>query len=471
MDKKSLQKLIEDKNITYIDFRFTDPLGTWHHFSHHIGTFEMDVFEEGVGFDGSSIRCFQNIEASDMILIPDASTAFIDPFFADPTLVLICDILNPITGQKYDKDPRYVAKKAEEYVKSSGIGDSIFFGAEAEFFLFNDVRISTDPSNAFFSVDSGEAVWNAGEDEGPNLGYKIKNKGGYFPCPPHDTMQDVRSEMVNHMVSIGLKVEAQHHEVATAGQQEIDLKFDTLLSHADDLQKYKYVVRNTAKMNGLSATFMPKPLSNDNGSGMHCHQSIWSKGNPIFYKEGGYANLSDEAKFYIGGLLKHAPSLLAITNPTINSFKRLVPGYEAPVKLAYSNGNRSAICRSPAYSPSPKAKRIEFRCPDATANPYLAFAAMVMAGMDDIKNRIDPGEPMDKNLYDLPPEEQANIKEVPASLEEAINNLEKNHEYLLAGNVFTKDLIESFIEYKREKEIQPNKLVVTPKEFDMYYDY
>jgi len=471
MDKKSLQKLIDEKGIQFIDFRFTDPLGTWHHFSHHINTFEMDVFEEGVGFDGSSIRCFQSIEASDMILIPDIETAFVDPFFADPTLVLICDIQDPITGQKYDKDPRYVAKKAEEFVKSSGIGDSIFFGAEAEFFLFNDVRISTDPSNSFFSIDSGEAVWNKGSDERPNLGYHIKNKGGYFPCPPHDTMQDVRSEMVNHMVSIGLKVEAQHHEVATAGQQEIDLRFDTLLSHADDIQKYKYVVRNTAKSNGLTATFMPKPLSNDNGSGMHCHQSIWSNGKPIFYADSGYANLSDEAKFYIGGLLKHAPSLLAFTNPTINSFKRLVPGYEAPVKLAYSNRNRSAICRIPAYSPSPKAKRVEFRCPDATANPYLAFAAMVMAGLDGIKNRIDPGEPMDKNLYDLPPEEQAKVKEVPSSLEEAINNLEANHDYLLEGNVFTKDLIESYIEYKREEEIEPNKLVVTPKEYDLYYDY
>ena len=471
MDKKSLQKMIDENGIKYIDFRFTDPLGTWQHFSNHINTFEMDVFEEGIGFDGSSIRCFQSIEASDMILIPDIETAFVDPFFTDPTLVLICDIQDPITGQKYDKDPRYVAKKAEEYVKTSGVGDSIFFGPEAEFFLFNNVQISTHPHHSSFSVDSGEAVWNTGTDEGPNLGYKVRNKGGYFPCPPHDTMQDVRSEMVNHMVAIGMSVEAQHHEVATAGQCEIDLKFDTLVKMADDLQKYKYVVRNTAKSNGLSATFMPKPLSNDNGSGMHCHQSIWSNGKPVFYGEGGYANLSDEAKFYIGGLLKHAPSLLAFTNPTINSYKRLVPGYEAPVKLAYSNRNRSAICRIPAYSPSPKAKRVEFRCPDATANGYLAFSAMLMAGLDGIKNRIDPGEPMDKNLYDLPPEEQSKVKEVPGTLEEAINNLESNHDYLLEGNVFTKDLIESYIEYKREEEIEPNKLLVTPAEFDMYYDY
>ena len=471
MDKKSLQKMIDENGIKYIDFRFTDPLGTWQHFSNHINTFEMDVFEEGIGFDGSSIRCFQSIEASDMILIPDIETAFVDPFFTDPTLVLICDIQDPITGQKYDKDPRYVAKKAEEYVKTSGVGDSIFFGPEAEFFLFNNVQINTPPHHSSFSVDSGEAVWNTGTDEGPNLGYKVRNKGGYFPCPPHDTMQDVRSEMVNHMVAIGMSVEAQHHEVATAGQCEIDLKFDTLVKMADDLQKYKYVVRNTAKSNGLSATFMPKPLSNDNGSGMHCHQSIWSNGKPVFYGEGGYANLSDEAKFYIGGLLKHAPSLLAFTNPTINSYKRLVPGYEAPVKLAYSNRNRSAICRIPAYSPSPKAKRVEFRCPDATANGYLAFSAMLMAGLDGIKNRIDPGEPMDKNLYDLPPEEQSKVKEVPGTLEEAINNLESNHDYLLEGNVFTKDLIESYIEYKREEEIEPNKLLVTPAEFDMYYDY
>ena len=471
MDKKSLQKMIDENGIKYIDFRFTDPLGTWQHFSNHINTFEMDVFEEGIGFDGSSIRCFQSIEASDMILIPDIETAFVDPFFTDPTLVLICDIQDPITGQKYDKDPRYVAKKAEEYVKTSGVGDSIFFGPEAEFFLFNNVQINTHPDHSSFSVDSGEAVWNTGTAEGPNLGYKVRNKGGYFPCPPHDTMQDVRSEMVNHMVAIGMSVEAQHHEVATAGQCEIDLKFDTLVKMADDLQKYKYVVRNTAKSNGLSATFMPKPLSNDNGSGMHCHQSIWSNGKPVFYGEGGYANLSDEAKFYIGGLLKHAPSLLAFTNPTINSYKRLVPGYEAPVKLAYSNRNRSAICRIPAYSPSPKAKRVEFRCPDATANGYLAFSAMLMAGLDGIKNRIDPGEPMDKNLYDLPPEEQSKVKEVPGTLEEAINNLESNHDYLLEGNVFTKDLIESYIEYKREEEIEPNKLLVTPAEFDMYYDY
>ena len=471
MDKKSLQKMIDENGIKYIDFRFTDPLGTWQHFSNHINTFEMDVFEEGIGFDGSSIRCFQSIEASDMILIPDIETAFVDPFFTDPTLVLICDIQDPITGQKYDKDPRYVAKKAEEYVKTSGVGDSIFFGPEAEVFLFNNVQINTHPHHSSFSVDSGEAVWNTGTAEGPNLGYKVRNKGGYFPCPPHDTMQDVRSEMVNHMVAIGMSVEAQHHEVATAGQCEIDLKFDTLVKMADDLQKYKYVVRNTAKSNGLSATFMPKPLSNDNGSGMHCHQSIWSNGKPVFYGEGGYANLSDEAKFYIGGLLKHAPSLLAFTNPTINSYKRLVPGYEAPVKLAYSNRNRSAICRIPAYSPSPKAKRVEFRCPDATANGYLAFSAMLMAGLDGIKNRIDPGEPMDKNLYDLPPEEQSKVKEVPGTLEEAINNLESNHDYLLEGNVFTKDLIESYIEYKREEEIEPNKLLVTPAEFDMYYDY
>ena len=471
MDKKSLQKMIDENGIKYIDFRFTDPLGTWQHFSNHINTFEMDVFEEGIGFDGSSIRCFQSIEASDMILIPDIETAFVDPFFTDPTLVLICDIQDPITGQKYDKDPRYVAKKAEEYVKTSGVGDSIFFGPEAEFFLFTKVHINTHPHHSSFSVDSGEAVWNTGTAEGPNLGYKVRNKGGYFPCPPHDTMQDVRSEMVNHMVAIGMSVEAQHHEVATAGQCEIDLKFDTLVKMADDLQKYKYVVRNTAKSNGLSATFMPKPLSNDNGSGMHCHQSIWSNGKPVFYGEGGYANLSDEAKFYIGGLLKHAPSLLAFTNPTINSYKRLVPGYEAPVKLAYSNRNRSAICRIPAYSPSPKAKRVEFRCPDATANGYLAFSAMLMAGLDGIKNRIDPGEPMDKNLYDLPPEEQSKVKEVPGTLEEAINNLESNHDYLLEGNVFTKDLIESYIEYKREEEIEPNKLLVTPAEFDMYYDY
>ena len=463
--------MIDENGIKYIDFRFTDPLGTWQHFSNHINTFEMDVFEEGIGFDGSSIRCFQSIEASDMILIPDIETAFVDPFFTDPTLVLICDIQDPITGQKYDKDPRYVAKKAEEYVKTSGVGDSIFFGPEAEFFLFNNVQIKTQPHHSSFSVDSGEAVWNTGTAEGPNLGYKVRNKGGYFPCPPHDTMQDVRSEMVNHMVAIGMSVEAQHHEVATAGQCEIDLKFDTLVKMADDLQKYKYVVRNTAKSNGLSATFMPKPLSNDNGSGMHCHQSIWSNGKPVFYGEGGYANLSDEAKFYIGGLLKHAPSLLAFTNPTINSYKRLVPGYEAPVKLAYSNRNRSAICRIPAYSPSPKAKRVEFRCPDATANGYLAFSAMLMAGLDGIKNRIDPGEPMDKNLYDLPPEEQSKVKEVPGTLEEAINNLESNHDYLLEGNVFTKDLIESYIEYKREEEIEPNKLLVTPAEFDMYYDY
>ena len=471
MDKKSLQKMIDENGIKYIDFRFTDPLGTWQHFSNHINTFEMDVFEEGIGFDGSSIRCFQSIEASDMILIPDIETAFVDPFFTDPTLVLICDIQDPITGQKYDKDPRYVAKKAEEYVKTSGVGDSIFFGPEAEFFLFNNVQINTHPHHSSFSVDSGEAVWNTGTAEGPNLGYKVRNKGGYFPCPPHDTMQDVRSEMVNHMVAIGMSVEAQHHEVATAGQCEIDLKFDTLVKMADDLQKYKYVVRNTAKSNGLSATFMPKPLSNDNGSGMHCHQSIWSNGKPVFYGEGGYANLSDEAKFYIGGLLKHAPSLLAFTNPTINSYKRLVPGYEAPVKLAYSNRNRSAICRIPAYSPSPKAKRVEFRCPDATANGYLAFSAMLMAGLDGIKNRIDPGEPMDKNLYDLPPEEQSKVKEVPGTLEEAIDNLESNHDFLLEGNVFTKDLIESYIEYKREEEIEPNKLLVTPAEFDMYYDY
>ena len=466
MDKKSLQKIIDEKGIQYIDFRFTDPLGTWHHFSNHINTFEMDVFEEGVGFDGSSIRCFQSIEASDMILIPDASTAFVDPFFADPTLVLICDIQDPITGQKYDKDPRYVAKKAEEFVKSSGIGDSIFFGAEAEFFLFDDVKFSNAMNKVSFEVDAIDAAWNTdtGYEMG-NMGHRPGVKGGYFPVNPIDDGQDIRSEMLSTMKRLGMSVDKHHHEVASC-QHELGLIFSSLTKQGDELQKFKYVIHNVAQAYGKSATFMPKPIAGDNGTGMHCNMSIWKDGKPLFAGD-KYADLSDEALWFIGGILKHAKSLNAFTNPSTNSYKRLIPGFEAPVLRAYSARNRSGCVRIP-WTESPKAKRVEARFPDPSSNPYLCFSALMMAGLDGIKNKIDPGEAMDKNLYDLPAEELADIPTVCGSLREAIECLEADHEYLLAGEVFTKDQIDGYIGLKME-EIEAYEHTPHPVEYGMYY--
>jgi glutamine synthetase len=463
-------KAIKDNDVQMVDLRFTDLPGMWQHTSFPASAFKADQVDEGLGFDGSSIRGFQEIQASDMLLMPDETTAFLDPFTQHKTLVLICDIRDPITKDFYPRDPRGVARKAEAYLGSTGLGDRAFFGPEAEFFVFDDVRYGQSVHYGTYSVDSVEGHWNMPEDEGPNLGYKIRPKEGYFPVPPSDSLHDLRSEMSLVMAQIGINVECHHHEVATAGQCEIDMRFDTLVSMADSLIKYKYVVKNVAKAHGKTATFMPKPLFGDNGSGMHVHQSIWDGDKPTFGDPSGYAGLSDTCRYYIGGLLKHAPALLAFAAPTTNSYHRLVPGYEAPVNLAWSVRNRSAAVRIPMYSDSPKAKRAEFRCPDPSCNPYLAFAAMLMAGIDGIKNRIDPGDPVDKNIYDLPPEELAEIPTVPGSLGEALAALEADHEFLTEGDVFTTDFVENYIAYKREKEVDAIRLRPHPYEFVLYYD-
>lgn len=467
MTPKQVLEMISKENIQFVDFKFQDFPGTWQHTSIPSNHLEEDSFEDGFGFDGSSIRGWQAINESDMLLLPDATTAVIDPFYKYPTLSLTCSIIDPITKERYNKDPRNVAMKVTEYVKSTGVADTIYIGPEAEFFVFDSVRYGTEPNFSMFEVDSVEAVWNSTDDDG--LGHLVRHKEGYFPVPPTDTLQDLRSEMVATMIQAGINVEALHHEVATAGQCEIDMKFETLLKMADQQMMYKYIVKNTAKKYGKTATFMPKPLFGDNGSGMHVHSSLWKGDTPLFAGD-KYAGLSETCLHYIGGILKHAPALIAFTNPTTNSFKRLVPGYEAPVNLAYSQRNRSAACRIPMYSPSPKAKRVEFRCPDPTCNPYFAFSALVMAGMDGILNKIDPGDPLDKNIYDLSPEEAAGVPQVPASLEAAIDALEADHEFLLQGDVFTKDVIETWIEYKRDEEIKPLSLRPHPYEFFMYYD-
>mgnify|MGYP006108723283 FL=1 len=469
-DVSNVFKLAKDSGAKMVDFRFTDLPGMWQHFTSPIKELEKDTFIDGVGFDGSSIRGFQEIQESDMLLIPDPSTAFIDPFMEVPTLVLICTVQDPITREDYTRDPRIVALKAEAYLKSTGIGDTAFFGPEAEFFVFDDVRYSTAENYSFYEVDSAEAAWNTGSDEVPNLGHKLRYKEGYFPVPPSDSLQDLRSEMCLTMMDIGLDVEVHHHEVATAGQCEIDLRFDTMVSMADKMMKYKYVVKNVANRHGKTATFMPKPIFMDNGSGMHTHQSVWKKGKNVMYKKGTYGDLSQDAIYYIGGILKHAPSLLAFTNTTTNSYRRLVPGYEAPINLMYSCRNRTACIRIPTYSNSEKAKRIEFRCADATANPYIAFSAMLMAGLDGIKNKISPPAPMDQNLYELPPKQKAKVKQTPASLDAVLDALEKDNDYLVQGDVFTKDFIHNYIAYKRENEVDPIRLRPHPHEFTLYYD-
>jgi glutamine synthetase len=465
-----VMRAIKDNKVDMVDLRLTDVPGTWHHISFPVPCFEEDSITEGFGFDGSSLRGFKVINESDMLIVPDPSTAFLDPFAQHTTLVMICDIKDPFTKELYSRDPRGIAKKAEAYLKSTGIGDLAFFGPEAEFFVFNDVRYGQAVNYGSYEIDSVEGHWNMMADEGPNLGYKIRPKEGYFPCPPTDTLHDLRSEMALVMGRIGLKVEAHHHEVATAGQCEIDMKFDTLLSMADSLIKYKYVVKNVARQHGMTATFMPKPLYGDNGTGMHCHQSIWKEGQPLFADEAGYAGLSQMCRWYIGGLLKHAPSILAFAAPTTNSYRRLVPGYEAPVNLAWSMRNRSAACRIPMYSDSPKAKRIEFRCPDPSCNPYLAFSAMLMAGLDGIRNKIDPGDPVDKNIYDLPPEESALIEKVPGQLQDAIAALQADNDYLTQGEVFTPDFIESYVSLKKTMELDPVRLRPHPYEYVLYYD-
>jgi glutamine synthetase len=426
-------------------------------------------FEDGFGFDGSSIRGWKSINESDMIVVPDPSSAFVDPFFTQPTMTLICDILDPVTKESYPRDPRNIALRAQNYLISTGIADTAYFGCEAEFFIFDDIRFDQTPNAAYYYVDSAEGRWNSGKDEKPNLGYKPRYKEGYFPVPPADSMNDLRAEMVRIMQEVGLSVEAHHHEVATAGQSEIDIRFDTLVQTADNLMKFKYVVKNTALRHGKTATFMPKPLFGDNGSGMHTHQSLWKEGAPLF-PGNGYAGLSQTALYYIGGLLKHARALAAIIAPTTNSYKRLVPGFEAPVNLAYSRRNRSASIRIPLYTESPKAKRLEFRPPDPSCNPYLALAAQLMAGLDGILNRIDPGQPLDKDLYGLPPEELKEIPTMPGSLPEALEALEQDLDFLMKGDVFTEDFLSTWIEYKRHREVDEIALRPHPYEFALYYD-
>lgn len=458
-----------ERDIKAIDFRFMDFPGVWQHFTIPVSKLDEAVFEDGLGFDGSSIRGWQAINESDMLLAPQPETAFIDPFAHLPTLAMICNVQDPITREDYSRDPRNVARKAVNYLKSTGVADTCFVGPEAEFFIFDDVRFDQTPSQAFYSIDSVEAEWNRGTDEGPNLGHKLRHKEGYFPCPPADQLMDLRNEMMQTMIECGLDVECQHHEVATAGQAEIDLRYDELVQMGDHMCLYKYIVKNVAHRAGRTVTFMPKPVMSDNGSGMHIHLSFWKNGEPLFAGP-GYAGLSDEALFAIGGILKHAPALLAFTNPTTNSYKRLVPGYEAPVNLAYSQRNRSAACRIPMYSPSPKTKRIEFRCPDPSANPYLAFSALMMAALDGVQNKTHPGEPLDKDIYDLSPEELSDVPQAPGSLGEALAALTRDHEFLLRGDVFTEDVINTWIDYKQKKEVDAINLRPHPYEFCLYYD-
>ena len=463
--------MVESDEYEFIDLRFCDLPGQVQHFTVPAHQLTEDAFEEGFGFDGSSIRGFQDIQESDMILIPDPETAVDDLFRSRKTLILYCYVNDPITKTPYEKDPRYVAKKAEEYLVSTGIADTSFWGPEAEFYIFDDVRFGQDQRSGFYFLDSVEGAWNSGEfEEGGNLGYKPRYKEGYFPVPPTDHYQDLRSEMTHNLEVSGIEIEVQHHEVGTAGQAEIDMKYDTLLRTADKVTLYKYIVKNTAWELGKSVTFMPKPIFEDNGSGMHTHQSLWKDGETLMFDEGGYAGLSDIARWYIGGLLKHAPAVLAFAAPTTNSYHRLVPGYEAPVNLVYSSRNRSAAVRIPQYSQSPAAKRLEFRCPDPSANPYLSFAAMLMAGLDGVQNRIEPHDPVDKDIYDLPPAELAGLPSVPGSLGEALDSLEADHEFLLKGGVFTQGLIDSWIAYKREHEVDPVRLRPHPYEFHLYYD-
>jgi len=469
MSVEKVLKLIKDENVKIVDLRFVDLLGTWQHFSVPAHVIGEDTFTEGLGFDGSSIRGWRSINESDMLAVPDAQTAFLDPFTEVATLNLICCILDPITKQPYPKHPRYIAYKAQEYLKSTGIADTAYFGPELEFFILDSIRYDIRQNASYYFLDSQEGIWNQGKDEEPNLGYKIRNKEGYFPVAPTDSLQDLRTEMVLNLEKIGIEVETHHHEVATAGQCEIDMKFSTLLDMADKVLKQKYIVKNTAAMYGKTVTYMPKPIFGDNGTGMHTHQSLWKDGKPLFAGN-LYAGLSELAMYYMGGIIKHGKAIAAFTNPTINSYKRLVPGFEAPINLAYSSRNRSAALRIPMYSSSPKAKRIEVRFPDPSANPYLAFSAMLLAGIDGIINKIDPGDPLDKNIYDLPPQELADVPKAPGSLEEALQALEDDHEFLLRGDVFSEDLIRTWIDYKREKELKPYSMSINPLEFSMYFD-
>ncbi|MGC4942100.1 type I glutamate--ammonia ligase [Kribbella sp. DT2] len=468
---EELLAYVKDEGVAFIDVRFCDLPGIMQHFTVPVSSFGPEVFEDGLQFDGSSIRGFQQIHESDMSLLPDPTTAYLDPFRKDKTLVINFFVHDPLTGEAYSRDPRNIARKAQEYLKSTGIADTAFFAPEAEFYVFDDVRFETKANEGYYHIDSVAGAWNTGRvEEGGNRGYKVRYKGGYFPAPPVDHFADLRNDITKHLENSGLIVERAHHEVGTAGQAEINYRFSELLNAADDVMKFKYIVKNTAWDAGKTATFMPKPIFGDNGSGMHCHQSLWTNGDPLFYDESGYGGLSDTARWYIGGLLKHAPSLLAFTNPTVNSYHRLVPGFEAPVNLVYSQRNRSACIRIPITGSNPKAKRIEFRCPDPSANPYLAFAAQLLAGIDGIRNKIEPADPIDKDLYELPPEEHASVNQVPTSLPAVIDALEADHDFLLEGGVFTPDLIETWIDFKREHEIAPIQLRPHPHEFELYYD-
>ena len=468
MTAKEVLELAKKHKAVMVDLKFVDFPGTWQHFTIPIEELTDNVFTEGSGFDGSSIRGWQAINNSDMMVVPDPTTAVMDPFTSAPTLSMICNVVDPITRENYSRDPRHVSQKAEKYLKSTKIGDVSYWGPEAEFFIFDNARYDQTSNSAYYYLDSDEGIWNSGKD-GTNLGNKPRHKEGYFPVAPMDTQQDIRTEMIIELAKAGIPVEKHHHEVATAGQAEIDLRYDTLTKMADNMMMYKYVIKNVARRYGKTVTFMPKPIFGDNGSGMHTHQSIWKGGTPLFAgKE--YAGISQLCLWYIGGILKHAPALAAFTNPTVNSYKRLTPGFEAPVNLAYSSRNRSAGIRIPMYSPNPKAKRIEVRFPDPACNPYLSFAAMLMAGLDGIENKIDPGHPMDKDLYDLEPHEAAKVKKMPGSLDESLRNLEKDHDFLLKGNVFTQDVIETWWTYKREKEIDAIRLRPHPYEFFLYYD-
>jgi glutamine synthetase len=469
MTPREVIELIKSKNIEVVDLKFGDFPGTWQHFTIPISEVTPEMFDEGLGFDGSSIRGWKVINASDMLVVPDPVTAMVDPFTERPTLSMICNIVDPVTRERYSRDPRYIAQKAEDYLKSTGIGDVAYFGPEAEFFILDGVRYDQNAHEGYYYIESNEGIWDSGSAKGPNLGHKPRHKEGYFPVPPTDSQQDIRTEMILEMEKAGIIVEKHHHEVATAGQAEIDLRYDSLIRMADKMMIYKYIIKNVALRYGKTATFMAKPIFGDNGSGMHTHQSIWKGGQPLFAGD-KYAGVSDTCLHYIGGILKHAPALCAIVAPTTNSYKRLVPGYEAPVNLAYSSRNRSAGVRIPVYSPSPKAKRIEVRFPDPSCNPYLAFAAMLMAGLDGIMTKINPGDPLDKNLYDLPPEEMAKVPSCPASLEAALDALENDHEFLIQGDVFTQDVIETWLDYKRVKECDPVRLRPHPYEFMLYYD-
>ncbi|MCH2123729.1 MAG: type I glutamate--ammonia ligase [Pirellulaceae bacterium] len=469
MTPREILTLCREKDIKAVDLRFVDLPGLWHHTTIPVSCLDEEVFEDGLGFDGSSLRGWQPIDESDMLLIPQAETAFVDPFTELPTLCLICNIQDPVTREDYTKDPRNVAGKAVNYLKSSGVADAAFFGPEPEFFIFDDVRYDQNAHESYYHVDSIEGEWNRGRLESPNLGHKMRHKEGYFPVPPMDQLMNLRNEMMQIMINVGIPVECQHHEVGSAGQAEIDVHFNELLRMSDQLMMYKYIVKNVAHSHGKTVTFMPKPLFADNGSGMHTHFSFWKEEKPLFAGS-QYAGLSDLGLHAIGGILRHAPALLAFTNPTTNSYKRLVPGYEAPVNLAYSVRNRSAACRIPMYSPSPKAKRVEFRCPDPSCNPYLAFSAILMAAMDGVQNKISPGEPLDKDIYDLPVEEAQSVKKTPSSLDQALDALAADHEFLLRGEVFTPDIIEGWIAYKMQNEVDAVRLRPHPYEFCMYYD-